>query len=417
MIFYKMNGTITHSPSIAPALKAFMSKALPANQGGHVLALGESHRQTANKAFLSEHLSELADPSQHNVGLIALEQQLCMNVLLWAYKDGKLKPPSDVQPANYLHDMFRFVTESDYSEGSKAISDLAIKSINEGDSVHFQCFDTRYSLSDLLKNFADQFDSTKLASIKYPDDAADHYTRTSFVLREIQRLLKENPEYQLRLDNLEAVISAQRKWNEHHPNKTIGCDALSAAVMKAMLPEDADGTPQNAITISGLDHITGLSDSVTKLDGTFAQHLARSQFSSAFLWGLQTTTALVGSSSEIRRALTKLDFFPDLARQWHPFHFPDMLDVETGEVIKDDVREAAPDSVAATLIRERNAYRAKHRYLKDDTYPTQINLKELLISTRGIRQCKPLQDALARVHKDYQSMYAAEREQRKSPQR
>lgn len=411
---------------IAPALKAYMNAALPVNQGGHVLALGEFHNQTANKDFLTEHITELAD--EHNVGLIAFELPIYLNVFLWAYRDGNLTvpetAPDGMDTTSYLRDMVCLLKDPSHAEASAFPANLVIKAIDdrkklgEGKTLEIACFDTRLPLNQDIGPFSNKKLPLVVNSNQaYPAYNADSIVKDSYILSEAKKLLAQNPVYQTRLENLEAVIAAQQKWNKMRSanstaGKTISYDALSAALVKAMLPEDAQGNRKNAITFSGLNHIIGIEDPLFFNNGTFEEHLKGSYSvagATSFLSGLQVKPALAGNSAELREILGDNTLWYNFQDHSHPFHFPDILDVERDEVITSNVNEAEPDSVAALLIQKRNAYQRDYKELAEEPYPCKINLKEIKCSTVGIRECKAVKDALARVHKDYRAKMAVER--------
>jgi hypothetical protein len=293
--------THTHSPTkIAPSLKAFMNKALPKDEGKHVLALGEDHTQTTHVKWLQAHLDELK--SQHNLGAIGIELPPFMEVFLWAYKDGKLPVGNDPEKAKaYVERAFKAFCESDFEENTKAKVGFAIAALDK--NIPVTLFDNRNTLrgteilspsvETLRSSLADNEDTRQAMrhnngnifddmSALSPQAAA---LTTAFILLEAQKILSENPKYQAQLDNIEAVITARRNSKQGGGQRP-GHDATSAAIMQASIP-----TAKNAITISGLNHLIGYVSNQYQNDGTFNSHLDA--------LGLKTSTALVADTSKL----------------------------------------------------------------------------------------------------------------------
>ncbi len=228
------------------------------------------------------------------------------------------------------------------------------------------------------------------------------------MLMQAKKLLRQNPDYKTQLDNIEAVIHAQRQWNKRDEHK-ISCDALSAAMVKSMRPEGA-----NAVTISGYKHINGIVETDSNTDGTFAQHLAATHGNQPCLSLMNTTTALAGSRTELKALLTEHPYDSisrDLMRQHHPFHLPTMLAIDSGEVVADDVQSGAPKSLAAKLIAYRKGYETEKPHLKDAAFPTAANLEEVARSTEGIARSAAVRDALEAVHASHAARHQARRNQ------
>ncbi|MFN8992450.1 MAG: hypothetical protein ACK5X3_02085 [Pseudomonadota bacterium] len=246
---------------IPPALKAYMKQALPGGADEpHVLALGEDHLQTDHLEFLTHHLPELK--AEHRLGAIGVELAPFMDVFLWAYQDGRL-PVEKGQESTYLRSMVLAHYDYAFKHNGRAKAVLAGAALDKG--IQVTHFDTRYLLEDLAKRYSEDLASLDREIVAHPSLVAHYrmgnygqgngtlneYEQFPFLLREVQILLKENPNYKRRLDNIEAVILAARQLAKE--GKEIGSDALSAALFKASMPED-----KNALTISGYQHIMGL---------------------------------------------------------------------------------------------------------------------------------------------------------------
>src|SRR5438128_1680823 len=78
---------------ILPNGKNLLDKALPPQEGGHVLMLREDHSLPSHLHYLGENMQELA--SAHNVGTIGMEYSPFMMLFLWAHQDHRLAPTAE----------------------------------------------------------------------------------------------------------------------------------------------------------------------------------------------------------------------------------------------------------------------------------------------------------------------------------
>jgi hypothetical protein len=391
---------------IAPSLKAFMNKALPGKEGGHVLAVGEDHDQETHLKWMESHLDELKE--DHNLGGIGFEFAPFMEVLLSAYKDGELPVGDDPEEAKpYVERMYTIMTEDPKS--AKVETSLMFSALDKDVPVTF--FDSRESLQEKeekvsphIKTLSERMGANKglredLRQNK--DGAFDRlYTdeRRAFLILEAQQLLKDNPKYQAQLDNTEAVMTARQTWQkdgkqeEGYPGDPgyLGYDVISAAIMQARIPEG-----KNVITVSGFQHILGLEDRPDGVEGTFAQHLDA--------LGLKTSTALMGDSAELRDSFLEgggpLSFGSQFSRQDHPYHLPTLLAIDTGEVVPPAQEitqqpDAKTAPLAARVYENKQEYNEKNPHLADAAFPSPENKEEVATSQKALMG-KEIQAAIA----------------------
>ncbi|MBN8543264.1 MAG: hypothetical protein J0M34_03265 [Alphaproteobacteria bacterium] len=372
-----------------PTLEEFLAQALPKDADKpHALAVGEHHDQVENLRYFTQQLDTLK--AQNNLGAIGLEKPPFMEVILWAYADG-------VVDEAYVKRMFQAYGEAEYSEAMKEKAGLAIEAIKR--DIPLFCFDTR----DTFAQFAAQkgaLEAYREELSKDPDlrdklineeDASfinrSQRVQVGFLISEIRALLKdkEHPEYRARLNDLEAVLLAQRTMRGE--SKLLGYDAVGAALI-------AERTPQgkNALTISGLDHIMGLASRKDGVEGTLAQHLNTN---------FEATTALAGNSKEVRKVLLDYVRNPIFTHPHnaHPFHLPNIMLVDEDRVITEIPESAESDTIEEILIDDQASYYIDNPLLKDAPFPMDANIAEVRKSTRYMSESH-IQTALGKLHRN-----------------
>lgn len=217
----------------SPTLEEFLAQALPKDaEKPHALVVGEHHDQVENLRYFTDQLDKLK--THNNLGAIGLEKSPFMEVVLWAYADGLVD-------AAYVKRMFQAYGDSRFFESMKARASLAIESIKR--DIPFFCIDARNTFTEFSER-KDSIDAYQEALSKDPDlrekiiNEEDllfinrpQDIRVGFLISEMQMLLenKKHPEYQARLNDIEAVIAAQRTLRGE--SKLLGYDAVSAAMM------------------------------------------------------------------------------------------------------------------------------------------------------------------------------------------
>ncbi|MFZ4125003.1 MAG: hypothetical protein ACOYJ2_02880 [Rickettsiales bacterium] len=366
-----------------PTLEEFLAQVLPKDaKKPHALAVGEYHNHVGHLGYFSKKLKNLQ--TDNNLGAVGIELPPFMEVFLWAYYDREVTGVT----ADYVRRMFQAYNESEYSVNPLATADLAMKAIDNG--LAFICFDARDVQANTFNEWENDIDDFKGKLEKDPtlrdrllnlEDSefteSDKITQYSFVLTELETLLDKNPQYRTRLNNIEAVIDAQRALRRE--GKMIGYDAVSAALMAARTPQG-----KNALTISGADHIMGIETPPEDTEGTFAQHLSE-QF--------KTTTAFAGNSNEVREALLDYAQGNELSSQGHPFHQPNIMVIDEDKVITDIPESAEENSIEAMLKEHRDIYNRKRPNLKDAPFPTEENEIEVAKSRKNM-QAPSMQEAL-----------------------
>lgn len=301
---------------IAPSLKTFMNEALPASgSGSHILAVGERHSQTQNTAFIQQHLGELK--AEHDVAVIGQETPLEMNVLHWAYQDGRLSSVTNGDPRAYMRERYM----KGFADNIADNADLTIAALDKGIAV--VAFDSRdVTLGFIVTHLKDHDDLRKIDSQLASSDVtapmrehlqalrstSDQLIKENSAIisqspmaRDVTTLLTQNPDYRARAESLVAVLDAADAMRKK--GTAIGYDAVSAEIMKAHIPAG-----RNAITISGNAHISENYDGDNQLEGTFALHLGRDANH------YQVSKAMLGSAAEItqlrRNVSNLLDALP-----------------------------------------------------------------------------------------------------------
>jgi hypothetical protein len=439
--------------AIAPSLKTFMDKALPKGEGKHVLALGEDHRQVAHVKWLEGHLDKLQ--KEHSLGAIGFESPPFMEVFLWAYKDGKLPVGNDPEKAKAYVERIFTLLDPVFKESTKARISLALSALDKGIPVTF--FDSRDVLNEgitsnhrLIDNIENALsvegegassnlregDVQVLARLARQDQAELEVLRVytkednrskirddcllktkgkyqiAFMLMEAQKLLKDNPEYQTRLDNIEAVIKARQDWQGH--GKQAGYDATSAAIIQAALPKG-----ENAFILSGGTHMLGLGDKHqherSPAEGTFAQHLD--------MLNLKASTAIMGTNTELTEfflnSLGGLSLYRDLQSRDHPYHLPAILATDTGELVPPAQEitqqpDAKTAPLAARVYENKQYYNEANPGLADAPFPSEENKREVKVSQAALKKAymqtplqnladnKPWADMIARQAREVQ---------------
>lgn len=314
---------------IPPRIKAFLREAMPVSATPHVLATGEWHYGTTSKQFISQQLPELQD--EHNLGELGYELPVCLNIFLWAYRDGNL--PVDKEHARlYLKNIFNTFKSKANRIPYDDVVDLLCDAIDGGETV--VAHDTRAgTAANILAKHSRHVENLKVLCERQPhrhhqlrmdpqamekilieikaiqpkksavlgigsrgghsqtSELSLMFFRQVFVFYEMSKLLEKYPHYQRQSDNLDAVIEAGAKYEIDH-------DALSAALLMAHARPS-----ENVLSISGAAHIggrkntpsvfQGLGGNYKQLSGTFAQQIAAMP--------LPVTPAIIGSSKDIRQ--------------------------------------------------------------------------------------------------------------------
>ncbi|MFZ4124631.1 MAG: hypothetical protein ACOYJ2_00990 [Rickettsiales bacterium] len=386
---------------ISPNIKRFLTdEALPTGKGSHVLALGEGHGTISQKQYLTKHINELI--SEHNVGVLGEELAPFMTVFMWAYRDGKLKPPEGVTDRAYLQAMLKAYLEPPYAKAAESSVDLTTTAVDVGIEVigcdagiSLEQHEAKYSseIAECRKKRSEDEDTRRnWFELNYVDKRRNHVASSNayaFMLCEVQDLLKDNPEYKTRLKNIEAVIEAQHEWNRTHLLNKIDTDSVSAAILKSVIPDD-----KNGLVIYGLSHLMGIEQRDISTRGTFAQALER--------LGLKTTTALSGNSNELRSVLGDINctIMEQLQKQKHPFHLPGLLVTDSDQVIDPQstkLESVEEDSLEAFLLRMREDY---PKSLANKSFPTQQN-RQIVEKSCRILQDESFVTALEKVRADY----------------
>lgn len=269
---------------IKPKTAAFLRKALPKREGGHMLVLGESHDDDEHLDFLRTHLATLQ--REHNLGTIGLELPPYLNVFFGAYQDGTLARELGSKHAarEYLTAMFQAYGDSDYSYNAIAKARLTIAALDAG--LRVTAYDGRDRLKDcksvrgsklkaldkavkILANAMKTTTDEVYQRIRGDSGESQYYFihnkkfKFPLMLREVDHWLNKEPKYQTRLADMEKIITLGH-------NKEIGADAISAALLSAT----ADAT-KNTLSIGGAGHINamGSKDPDDNIQGTLPHHL------------------------------------------------------------------------------------------------------------------------------------------------
>ncbi len=309
------------------------------------------HNQTVVSQYLTDHISELRD--DFDLGTIGMEQPPFMNVFLWAYEDRnkgiKLPVPKE-KMAQYVRTMYECNVHHQ-KLGMEAKANLAMAAIDHG--VEVVDFDTRQLLEWRLnaakkvipwleRAFAQhgslfsreqmrlnsklvermQEVVTRNAAMGFPLDETscnrDHPAPllNSFVTMEAKALLDANPQYQRRLENLEAVAEAAQRTYPYRGGQVQTQDAFSAALLVY-----AAKPGHNILSISGSGHIKGfIAPKDPAVQGTFSRHIRR--------MGLPGMTALLTTEKDFASQLAwreryfeltdKKPWVEQFRRQGHP---------------------------------------------------------------------------------------------------
>jgi hypothetical protein len=288
----------SNSNTLGVNAKAFFAKALPTGKSGHVLAVGEDHEMYDYTKTLKANMGALADAKGHNVGTLAMERPLHMNVVMWAMKDGHL-PVSAGNEQAYLNSMMTANTMPGLKKSMVAAAEMVSEANRAG--IAMVAFDARYTWASLTKQYGENM---KRVRALLPEDTAayerlhaDPAALTAFTtevrkhhklsgyavhtmlsLIEVEDLLEKHPQYKTKLEQMEAIALAAK-------GKGLGEDGQSAAVLAANMDMS-----RNAITISGHTHINGREATSSRAQGTFAAHLEEH--------GMTATPVILASQKE-----------------------------------------------------------------------------------------------------------------------
>jgi len=280
-----------------PNIKAALAKALPAQRGGHVLAMGEYHSTTDHLKALNASWKALSDPAGNNVGTLGLERGYYTNVLFWAMEDGNLPVPKGQESA-YLRQRMMEYSNPAFRHNTQAKFDLINTALQKGSQV--VAYDMRNQFSSLKDDYAEEI---KVIRTYFPPDEGMRLTlRTdaaalqtwlaqfpgerrnwemAWMLNEIDMLVESHPEYGDRLTRMEAIAAYAR-------TRGLKEDGQSAALL-----DSEANRAKNTIVVAGHYHLAGVENPASANQGLFAAHLEHN--------GLNVTSALVASGGELEK--------------------------------------------------------------------------------------------------------------------
>jgi hypothetical protein len=284
-----------------PNVKAFLDKALPANKGGHVLAIAEHHDAVDYRSLLQSRLPHLTAKDGHNVGVIGFELPIYMNALFMAHRDGKL-PVKQENADAYTAQIIRALTHRDF----RGLSDKLVSVLLKNDEVNVVAFDSRerflttipgYHLVlhalDLGKDRRDELRGNQnllnlwatieaqrlgVGSVDNTISPADA-VKAVWARSEIYEILRNSPNYVSEIAKMNDIV-------RNAESRGLGFDGQSAAVLASYAKTD-----KNTISISGASHIVGMASAYRRVEGNFAAHLALS--------GLEVAPVFMSSRSQI----------------------------------------------------------------------------------------------------------------------
>ena len=222
---------------IKPNAKALLDKALPANTGGHVLALREYHTQTGHLQYLADHLQELA--TKHHVGTIGLERAPTLMLFEWAYRDAKT-PTEKATAKQLLRDAY-------YSMGKHHENvDVSVRLITEAidRGVAVVGFDARHLFSEAYPYYAAAITQAGVA-LDQPLSKLPADYQAMWLFHQAKKLYDAHPEYKAKLDVIEGTVKQLRA-------KGVPTDVISATLATQMADPH-----KNMITVSGSVHLQG----------------------------------------------------------------------------------------------------------------------------------------------------------------
>lgn len=266
--------------------KIVLDNSLPNNTGGHALAMVEYHSEVTPKSFVHDNLDELIN--NHNVGTIALEMPPYMMVFNWAYQDGKLGAER-IDNKEALIKAYTSFFDPTYKNNATKTAELSADALDKG--IRVVTYDGRSGnlFNEEKERFSKQIN--KIDDLIYNNGISVSKLKSNvpgtiehtLMLREIRKLLEENPEYQKRLDHIENAILSMR-------DNYIPSDIISSTITAELADKQ-----KNLISIIGKAHQSGtISIEKTPLDdvqGIFNQGLT--------INGFKTTNALIGSNKEV----------------------------------------------------------------------------------------------------------------------
>jgi hypothetical protein len=304
--------------SLGPATRAYFAMTLPANQGGSVVAIAEDHNLAGYLKTLRSNYDNLISPNQNNVGTIGVELSTYFNVLYWAAQDGKL-PVSSGKERAYFKQMVLATYEQLKHNSEANRTDFLFDAISK--NTRIVAFDTRKNLEDLRKYLGNPEQGLKALGVlnekqkqalREDETAFDQWLDSAertmisrlpkeltqnapagairkdasliWFYTEIKDLLDRNPQYKLRLEQIENTAKQMA-------DRGVGEDGQSAAVFVSQMNRS-----KNAITLSGLAHIIGHVGG--DVQGTFASHMSQ--------YGLKVYPTIISDSAELAVMASKL---------------------------------------------------------------------------------------------------------------
>ncbi len=256
--------------SFTPTAKKLFRAALPAKEGGHILALREYHDAYEHLQLLTNNIKTLK--RDHRVGVIGFESAIFMNLFEWAYRDGKLAAtPEEAQ--QQMEDVYQAYARLDFIKNLYGRSNLSIAAHKNGmDIFHFDGRQLplmerlKTASPELINDFQQKgFDATTpYAKIVtgYATDPDQSVFKMYWLLLKAKKLYDENPEYRTKLDAIESTITTLL-------SKNIPIDVISANIMAQYASKT-----NNAISISGTYHLGGFKSERDRLQGIFDEGLA-----------------------------------------------------------------------------------------------------------------------------------------------